>query len=747
MYASATCSTSNFLPQTAKRFDSVSFAAFRLRCPDFLTQTAKRLDSVSFALRLRCPRCRNSVAFQFRVIPLEHHSSHGTLLLLLYVDDIILTGSHSSLISSVITALSHEFDLTDLGPLHHFLGLQISYLPTGLFVSQTSYVIDLLARQYRSIVGALQYLTFTRPDIAFSAYSDADWAGDPNDRRPISWASKKQHTVSRSSTEAEYRALAITAAELAWIRQLLCDIHIPLLLPPLIHCDNISAISLASNPVFHSRMKHLQIDYHFVRERRKHQQKERKRTETKTGVAIAFVVPRSSNHWLSTEALAPVVFVHLSASFQEKESRTEKKEREGKERRIEKKGKRREENREKKGEREEDTELNAGDGCKLRTKRKRAGTDEHGQTSHHAFNIAAVIEETLCGSRIKEKYVRCRNAVAFEFRVIPLEHFRLFRYPGCRNSVPFEFRVLPANGRNALSLGDVFAAFRFDAPVAEIQLPLNFRVIHLEHCMASATVVSNIILFPQYGETLWTRNFLTTRRTEKRYDSVVSVFSAIPTFDAPFAEIAVAFEIRRVIPLLKHVCLLSAILFLHHNFYPQTAKRFESVSFRAFLVSGISDFECPACRNSVAFEFRVIPLVHVCFCYLFYITILPQTAKRFDSVSFAAFRLRCPGCRNSIAFEFRVIPLEHAASTRDFSAFRLRCPGCRISVAFEFRVIPLEHVCFCYLFYIRLPPQTAKLFDSVSFAAFRLRCPCLPKFSCLCFRVIPLEHVCFCYLF
>jgi hypothetical protein len=282
------------------------------------------------------------------------HSSHGTLILLLYVDDIILTGSHSSLFSSVIAALSQEFDLTDLGPLHHFLGLQISYLPSGLLVSQTSYITDLLARvdlqnskscatpclphhhllkddgqpysnpqHYRSIVGALQYLTFTRPDIAFSvnqacqfmhnpmvshvvavkrilrylkgtlhlglhfhpgplhlqAYSDADWAGDPNDRRsvsgslvyfgssPISWASKKQHTVSRSSTEAEYRALAITAAELAWIRQLLCDIHIPLLLPPLIHCDNISAISLASNPVFHSRMKHLQIDYHFVRER------------------------------------------------------------------------------------------------------------------------------------------------------------------------------------------------------------------------------------------------------------------------------------------------------------------------------------------------------------------------------------------------------------------------------------------------------------------------------------------------
>lgn len=71
-------------------------------------------------------------------------------------------------------------------------------------------------------------------------YSDADWAGDPNDKRltsgfvvflgsnPISWASKKQHTVSRSSTKAEYKALAITATELAWIRQIFCDQYVPL---------------------------------------------------------------------------------------------------------------------------------------------------------------------------------------------------------------------------------------------------------------------------------------------------------------------------------------------------------------------------------------------------------------------------------------------------------------------------------------------------------------------------------------
>ncbi|TQE01264.1 hypothetical protein C1H46_013171 [Malus baccata] len=282
------------------------------------------------------------------------HTSLGTVVLLLYVDDIILTGSSSQLIDGVIQALAKEFDLKDLGQLHYFLGLQITYQPQGLFVSQTKYIKDLLEKvdlqdskpcntpclpyhrlsktegipyhsphQYRSIVGALQYLTFTRPDIAFSvnqccqfmhhpmdshvvavkhilrylsgtlhyglqfqpgklqlqAYSDADWAGDPNDRRstsghivylgssPISWASKKQHTVSRSSTEAEYRALAIAAAELAWVRQVLCDLCVPLFTAPVLYCDNISGIALSSNPVFHSRVKHIEIDYHFVRER------------------------------------------------------------------------------------------------------------------------------------------------------------------------------------------------------------------------------------------------------------------------------------------------------------------------------------------------------------------------------------------------------------------------------------------------------------------------------------------------
>ena len=197
--------------------------------------------------------------------------------------------------------------------------------PIAITPLLTSTSTDLLSdpTPYRSLVGALQYATFTRPDITFAvnrvcqfmhkpspahfvvakrilrylkgtldrgllfqpspfaltAFTDADWAGDLCDRRstsgiivflgnnPITWLAKKQHTVSRSSTEAEYRSLASGAAELAWIRQVLCDLGLFLPSAPLIWCDNTSALALASNPVFHGCIKHIEVDYHFIRER------------------------------------------------------------------------------------------------------------------------------------------------------------------------------------------------------------------------------------------------------------------------------------------------------------------------------------------------------------------------------------------------------------------------------------------------------------------------------------------------
>ncbi|XP_022139699.1 uncharacterized protein LOC111010547 [Momordica charantia] len=187
--------------------------------------------------------------------------------------------------------------MTDLGALKYFLGLEISYTNNGLFINEAKYTRDVLQRfgmlsakpcttpmslssttdigascsaedirNYRSLIGSLHYLTFTRPDITFavgklSQFMHAPW--DSHDRRstsgfviflgsnPISWGSKKQSTVSRSSTKAEYRCLASTAAELFCVRQLLKDLHVFSTQSPVLWCDNASAIQLAKNLVFH----------------------------------------------------------------------------------------------------------------------------------------------------------------------------------------------------------------------------------------------------------------------------------------------------------------------------------------------------------------------------------------------------------------------------------------------------------------------------------------------------------------
>jgi hypothetical protein len=83
----------------------------------------------------------------------------------------------------------------------------------------------------------------------------------------ISWASKRQNIVSRSSAEAEYRAMANGMAEACWLRQLLVELHSPLSWATLVYCDNVSTVYLSTNPVQHQRTKHVEIDLHFVHKR------------------------------------------------------------------------------------------------------------------------------------------------------------------------------------------------------------------------------------------------------------------------------------------------------------------------------------------------------------------------------------------------------------------------------------------------------------------------------------------------
>ena len=110
-------------------------------------------------------------------------------------------------------------------------------------------------------------------------YSDSDWAGCPETRRStggfcsflgsniISWSAKRHETVSKSSTEAEYRTMSLAASEVAWLQNLVNVMGLQQTVTPLMLCDNLSAVCLTANPRFHKRTKHFEVDFHYVRER------------------------------------------------------------------------------------------------------------------------------------------------------------------------------------------------------------------------------------------------------------------------------------------------------------------------------------------------------------------------------------------------------------------------------------------------------------------------------------------------
>ena len=152
--------------------------------------------------------------------------------------------------------------------------------------------------------------------LQLKAFNDSNWASCRDSHRSItgfsiylghsiiSWRSKKQSTVSRSSSEAEYRALASTTCELQWLTYLLQDFCISFVQLALLYCDNNSAIQIASNQVFHECTKHIDLDFHIVRE--------------KVQRGLIKLLPVSSSMQLAdifTKALPPSMFKNLCSKL------------------------------------------------------------------------------------------------------------------------------------------------------------------------------------------------------------------------------------------------------------------------------------------------------------------------------------------------------------------------------------------------------------------------------------------------
>ncbi|KAJ9556373.1 hypothetical protein OSB04_010987 [Centaurea solstitialis] len=213
------------------------------------------------------------------------------ILVLVYVDDIIVTGvevlphpsgillSQRKYILDILTRAKMSdckpvsTSMTNTEPLLNRLS-QFMHAPTSLHWIA-------LKRLLRYLHGTLYHGIILRKNssLTLHGFTDADWAGDKDNYRstsgyivylgsnPISWSSKRQSTLARSSTEAEFRAVASTTTEVQWLTSLLTELGFSSSTTPTIYCDNLSATSYSANPVFHSRMKHLALDFHFVREK------------------------------------------------------------------------------------------------------------------------------------------------------------------------------------------------------------------------------------------------------------------------------------------------------------------------------------------------------------------------------------------------------------------------------------------------------------------------------------------------
>ncbi|KAJ9551848.1 hypothetical protein OSB04_015893 [Centaurea solstitialis] len=235
--------------------------------------------------------------------------SEYIVVIQIYVDDIIFGSTSRELCKKFETVMTEEFKMSMMGEINFFLGLQVRQFSDGIFINQSKYIFDLLKkydmsgchsigtpmatgnsigpdhegkdvdlRNYRSM-GTPYYGIWYPKGLGFElqAYTDADYGGCNMDRKStsghlqflgnklVSWASKKQQCVSTSTAESEYVAAASCCSQVLWMQSQLRDYGLEYKKIP-IYCDSKSAIAISANPVQHSKTKHIDIRYHFLKD-------------------------------------------------------------------------------------------------------------------------------------------------------------------------------------------------------------------------------------------------------------------------------------------------------------------------------------------------------------------------------------------------------------------------------------------------------------------------------------------------
>ncbi|GKE48698.1 retrovirus-related pol polyprotein from transposon TNT 1-94, partial [Tanacetum coccineum] len=222
------------------------------------------------------------------------HHGEDILLVQVYVDDIIFGSTNSNFSKRFANLMEYNFEMSMMGELKFFLGLQVHQSPRGIFISQSQYAIELLKKHgldecvfmsipmaterldanlqgtptdqttYRRMIGGLMYLTTSHLEIAYATFVCASYQARPMVKH-LKESLKKQDCTAMSTAEAEYVSLSAYCAQVIWMRTQLLDYGYKYNRISM-YCDSKSAIAISCNPVQHSKTKHIDIRYHFIKE-------------------------------------------------------------------------------------------------------------------------------------------------------------------------------------------------------------------------------------------------------------------------------------------------------------------------------------------------------------------------------------------------------------------------------------------------------------------------------------------------